>query len=95
MLVQTNQPTTPASVRGGSARRRQVVSGLYRSTGHARWMGTQKRTRHPMLRPAHPADSETEAYLNRPDVQQALHANVSGELPGPWQDCTSKISYSR
>ncbi|KAL4448224.1 hypothetical protein ABPG75_005443 [Micractinium tetrahymenae] len=40
-------------------------------------------------------DSETEAYLNRPDVQQALHANVSGELPGPWQDCTSKISYSR
>ena len=40
-------------------------------------------------------DSETEAYLNRPDVQRALHANVSGKLPGPWQDCTPRIKYSR
>lgn len=48
---------------------------------------------HPRHHPS--ADSETEAYLNRPDVQKALHANVSGELPGPWQDCTSRITYSR
>ena len=40
-------------------------------------------------------DSETEAYLNRRDVQLALHANVSGELPGPWTDCTQKIQYKR
>ncbi len=36
-----------------------------------------------------------EKYLNRPDVQHALHANVSGALPGPWVDCTSSIDYSR
>ena len=40
-------------------------------------------------------DSETELYLNRPEVQAALHANVSGTLPGPWQDCTQAIQYSR
>lgn len=40
-------------------------------------------------------DSEAQVYLNRPEVQRALHANVSGELPGPWQDCTPVISYSR
>ncbi|PRW44859.1 Serine carboxypeptidase 24 isoform B [Chlorella sorokiniana] len=40
-------------------------------------------------------DSETEAYLNRRDVQLALHANVSGELPGPWKDCTQAIEYKR
>ncbi|KAI3426409.1 hypothetical protein D9Q98_008779 [Chlorella vulgaris] len=40
-------------------------------------------------------DSEAEAYLNRRDVQLALHANVSGQLPGPWQDCTPRIEYSR
>ncbi|GFP84552.1 serine carboxypeptidase-like 40 [Phtheirospermum japonicum] len=26
-------------------------------------------------------------YLNTPKVQKALHANISGSLPGPWQDC--------
>ena len=40
-------------------------------------------------------DSETEAYLNRRDVQLALHANISGQLPGPWTDCTQRIEYSR
>jgi serine carboxypeptidase-like clade 2 len=36
-----------------------------------------------------------ELYFNRRDVQDALHANVSGALPGPWATCTSAIDYSR
>jgi len=40
-------------------------------------------------------DSETEAYLNRRDVQLALQRNVSGELPAPWKDCTQDIQYKR
>eukprot|EP00197_Chlamydomonas_leiostraca_P008089 CAMPEP_0202867848 /NCGR_PEP_ID=MMETSP1391-20130828/9657_1 /ASSEMBLY_ACC=CAM_ASM_000867 /TAXON_ID=1034604 /ORGANISM="Chlamydomonas leiostraca, Strain SAG 11-49" /LENGTH=607 /DNA_ID=CAMNT_0049547925 /DNA_START=146 /DNA_END=1969 /DNA_ORIENTATION=- len=40
-------------------------------------------------------DDEVETYLNLPQVQRALHANVSGELPGPWTDCTRRIRYSR
>lgn len=40
-------------------------------------------------------DNEVEKYLNLPEVQRAIHANVSGNLPGRWQDCTRKISYSR
>lgn len=40
-------------------------------------------------------DNEVEIYLNRPDVQQALHANVSGTLEGPWHTCTGTIEYSR
>ncbi|KAF5835085.1 Alpha/Beta hydrolase protein [Dunaliella salina] len=39
-------------------------------------------------------DNEVEAYLNQPDVQRALHANVTGKLPGPWQDCSSSVVYS-
>lgn len=31
-----------------------------------------------------------EAYMNRPDVQEALHANVT-RLPYPWQSCTTLI----
>ena len=34
------------------------------------------------------------AYLNRPDVQAALHANRTG-LPYPWSDCSSIVEYSR
>ncbi|XP_068636922.1 serine carboxypeptidase 1-like [Aristolochia californica] len=32
------------------------------------------------------------AYLNLPEVQKALHANVTG-LPYPWEDCSSNISW--
>eukprot|EP00200_Dunaliella_tertiolecta_P006034 CAMPEP_0202355440 /NCGR_PEP_ID=MMETSP1126-20121109/10335_1 /ASSEMBLY_ACC=CAM_ASM_000457 /TAXON_ID=3047 /ORGANISM="Dunaliella tertiolecta, Strain CCMP1320" /LENGTH=561 /DNA_ID=CAMNT_0048948059 /DNA_START=38 /DNA_END=1723 /DNA_ORIENTATION=+ len=40
-------------------------------------------------------DNEVEAYLNQPDVQRALHANITGKLPGPWQDCSLSVIYSR
>ncbi|GJY75058.1 putative peptidase S10, serine carboxypeptidase, alpha/beta hydrolase fold protein [Tanacetum coccineum] len=31
-----------------------------------------------------------ESYLNIPEVQKALHANITG-LPGQWQDCNDEI----
>ncbi|KAL6748591.1 serine carboxypeptidase-domain-containing protein [Haematococcus lacustris] len=40
-------------------------------------------------------DDEVELYLNRPEVQRALHVNQTHKLPGKWQDCTRKISYSK
>ncbi|CAL5224857.1 g7615 [Coccomyxa viridis] len=41
-------------------------------------------------------DNEVTAYFNRPDVQQAFHANSSGnELPYAWESCSSQILYSR
>ncbi|XP_047331909.1 serine carboxypeptidase 1-like [Impatiens glandulifera] len=30
-------------------------------------------------------------YLNLPEVQEALHANVSGSLPGEWESCNNYI----
>ncbi|GAB4817359.1 hypothetical protein N2152v2_004405 [Parachlorella kessleri] len=39
-------------------------------------------------------DDEVTLYLNRPDVQRALHANTTG-LPYPWITCTPQINYSR
>lgn len=39
-------------------------------------------------------DEEVQAYLNRPDVQRALHVNQTGNLPGPWRDCTPHLNYS-
>mmetsp|Transcript_30867 Transcript_30867/g.55249 ORF Transcript_30867/g.55249 Transcript_30867/m.55249 type:complete len:524 (-) Transcript_30867:216-1787(-) len=42
-------------------------------------------------------DSEVEGYFNRPEVQAAIHANVSGMLHYPWTDCTdgARLTYSR
>lgn len=40
-------------------------------------------------------DSEVEEYVNRPEVQSALHANVSGSLPGRWSDCSTSVAYNR
>ena len=40
-------------------------------------------------------DLEVATYLNRPEVQAALHVNASGQLPGPWADCSSIVQYSR
>ncbi|XP_044491978.1 serine carboxypeptidase-like 34 [Mangifera indica] len=34
----------------------------------------------------------TEEYLNRPEVQKALHANVT-KIPYPWTHCSDKISF--
>ncbi|KAF6164818.1 hypothetical protein GIB67_017144 [Kingdonia uniflora] len=34
----------------------------------------------------------TEAYFNRPDVQEALHANVT-KIPYPWTHCSTNISF--
>ena len=35
---------------------------------------------------------QVEAYLNRRDVQQAIHANL--KLPWRWTDCTDVLQYS-
>lgn len=40
-------------------------------------------------------DNEVAVYLNRPDVQAAMHANTTGLIPGPWADCTDLVDYSR
>jgi serine carboxypeptidase-like clade 2 len=37
-------------------------------------------------------DDEVETYLNRPEVQVALHANVTG-LPYRWTDCRSDSGF--
>ena len=39
-------------------------------------------------------DGEVEVYVNRPDVQSALHANISGSLPGRWSDCSTVVQYN-
>lgn len=36
---------------------------------------------------------EVPQYLNRPDVQRALHANVTS-LPYPWTECSTVLDYS-
>lgn len=36
-------------------------------------------------------DNAVAMYLNRADVQRALHANVSGTLPGPWAGCNYAV----
>ncbi|BBN16519.1 serine carboxypeptidase-like clade II [Marchantia polymorpha subsp. ruderalis] len=38
-------------------------------------------------------DNEVEVYLNRPEVQEALHANVTG-LKYRWTDCSDIVDYS-
>ncbi|KAI3473694.1 hypothetical protein Pfo_031403 [Paulownia fortunei] len=38
------------------------------------------------------AKDYTEVYFNRPDVQQALHANVT-KIPYPWTHCSDNISF--
>ncbi|KAG2491396.1 hypothetical protein HYH03_010187 [Edaphochlamys debaryana] len=40
-------------------------------------------------------DDEVEVWLNRPEVQAALHANQTVKLPWRWTDCTRGIVYSR
>ena len=41
-------------------------------------------------------DNEVSDYFNRPDVQEAFHANSSGNtLPWTWESCSSKVLYSR
>ncbi|KQK17647.1 serine carboxypeptidase-like 34 isoform X1 [Brachypodium distachyon] len=36
-------------------------------------------------------DGYTEAYLNRRDVQDALHANVTGSIPYGWSACSNDL----
>ncbi|TKY67756.1 Serine carboxypeptidase 34 [Spatholobus suberectus] len=38
------------------------------------------------------ASDYTEVYLNRPEVQKALHANVT-KIPYPWTHCSNNISF--
>ncbi|KAG4988221.1 hypothetical protein JHK85_031204 [Glycine max] len=38
------------------------------------------------------ASDYTEAYLNRPEVQKALHANVT-KIPYPWTHCSDNITF--
>jgi len=38
-------------------------------------------------------DDEVETYLNRPEVQKALHANTTN-LPWRWADCSDVVDYS-
>ncbi|KAG8387964.1 hypothetical protein BUALT_Bualt02G0075900 [Buddleja alternifolia] len=38
------------------------------------------------------ASDYTEVYLNRPDVQKALHANITHRIPYPWTHCSDNIT---
>lgn len=38
------------------------------------------------------ADNYVIAYVNRPDVQAALHANVSGIIPYKWAPCSDALT---
>ena len=40
-------------------------------------------------------DNEVALYVNRADVQAAMHANTTGNVPGPWADCSAIVDYSR
>lgn len=40
-------------------------------------------------------DDEVTTYFNRRDVQEALHANLTGSLPGPWAGCSRYVRYSQ
>ncbi|XP_021910645.1 serine carboxypeptidase-like 34 [Carica papaya] len=40
------------------------------------------------------ASDYTEVYMNRPDVQKALHANLT-KIPYPWTHCSERISFWR
>lgn len=59
------------------------------------------RTRHggistrPLLKDSYDpcVDDEVETYLNRPEVQEALHANTTS-LPWRWTDCSDIVDYS-
>lgn len=39
-------------------------------------------------------DNKVEIYFNRPDVQKAMHANVT-QLPYPWTGCSPIVDYSQ
>ncbi|CAN6481712.1 unnamed protein product [Victoria cruziana] len=78
---------TPTCTSGGGSRSRRPVSGvaskvLYKFRGwHRKPAGYD-----PCL------DVYTEAYYNRPDVQKALHANVTGSINRPWSLCSDEIN---
>ena len=48
----------------------------------------------PLSPPSLGVDNEVETYLNRKDVQEALHV-IPGLAPKKWKDCTHDIHYSR
>ncbi|CAK9875867.1 unnamed protein product [Sphagnum jensenii] len=37
------------------------------------------------------SENYAEVYFNRPDVQQAIHANISGEIPYRWTACSNDL----
>ncbi|XP_022145073.1 serine carboxypeptidase-like 34 [Momordica charantia] len=84
MCVVTNSSS------GGGGRRRQrrfAVEGV-EPQALAKYEGWHKR---PLG--YDPCSSDyTEEYLNRPDVQKALHANVT-KIPYPWKHCSDNITF--
>ncbi|KGN45085.1 serine carboxypeptidase-like 34 [Cucumis sativus] len=68
---------------GGRKPRRFAINGVAPQNGgwHRRPIGYD------------PCSSDyTEMYLNRPDVQKALHANVT-KIPYPWTHCSDNITF--
>ncbi|KAL6864822.1 hypothetical protein ACP4OV_015973 [Aristida adscensionis] len=55
---------------------------------------TTRRRRHPWMRGSYDPCTERHStvYYNRPEVQRALHANVTGALKYPWATCSNIIS---
>ncbi|KAK3408687.1 hypothetical protein EUGRSUZ_J00874 [Eucalyptus grandis] len=71
-----------------STRQRPVIDGVIAPRLLSKFAGWHKR-------PAgyDPCASDyTEVYFNRPDVQEALHANVTN-IPYPWTHCSNNISF--
>ncbi|KAI8466501.1 MAG: serine carboxypeptidase-domain-containing protein [Monoraphidium minutum] len=95
-------PPRPAAPRGGGAAAAPAAPSPWSSLfgplfggggGDGRRVGYPQPGRVPRYDPC--IDNKVDVYMNKPEVQAALHANQTGALPGPWQDCTSAISYSR
>jgi serine carboxypeptidase-like clade 2 len=73
----------------------QQVTQLARTaSGHPAVLGAHltELKGHPKYDPC--IDNRVEVYMNRPDVQAALHGNITS-LPWPWSGCSPIVQYSQ
>ncbi|XP_031495086.1 serine carboxypeptidase-like 34 [Nymphaea colorata] len=78
---------TPTCTSGGGSRSRRPIPGVAPKV-LAKFGGWHRKPAgyDPCL------DVYTEVYFNRPDVQEALHANVTGSISRPWSLCSDEIN---
>eukprot|EP00890_Picochlorum_soloecismus_P004864 jgi/Picsp_1/5379/NSC_02740-R1_protein len=78
-------------------KKHQVVRQLLQAFGESHYLyqalGREHGNRQSPYDPC--IDNKVELYLNRKEVQIALHANTTGDIPGPWKSCTDNLYYSK